>query len=177
MILTEPLQSVPQQPVLTHNLMHQNHLQDHDAGKLLNTPDERLSPNLFLNLNFENAAHLDSNINSLKFEWTNFNPNNMLANTGPSSLSLSPVPNNKISHVSSPSYEFLNVDQFSMDNFKNECILNLDHNLLNSVSDTSSLISSPMPNRSLDLHGFSISDDTKELLDLEKPINIHNIDV
>ena len=107
--------------------------------------------------------------------------------TVPSNLSISPVSHsnhnnimhsNKSSYVSSPTYEFLNVDQFNIDNFKNECILNLDHNLLNSVTDASTLITSQMPSssRSMDLHGFSLSDtlsETKELLDLEKPININ----
>lgn len=169
MLDCEQHQAVPQQQ--PH---HQHLMNDNDASKLL-SPDDRLSPNLFLN--FENSGALDSNVNSLKFEWSNFNPS--IINTVPSlNISMSPVPNNKISSSSSfipsPSYEFLNVDQFNIDNFKNECILNLDHNLLNSVSDASaSLMSSPMPSRSLDLNTFSLVDDTKELLDLEKPININ----
>jgi hypothetical protein len=146
---------------------------DQETSKLLNSniSDDRLSPNLFLNLNFENTNTLDSNVNALKFEWSNFNPTIITPTTSVPSMSMSPVGHGKNSFISSPTYEFLNVDQFNIDNFKNECILNLDHNLLNSVSD-SALISSPMPTRSLDLHGFSLSDD-KELLDLEKPINIH----
>jgi hypothetical protein len=90
-------------------------------------------------------------------------------------ISMSPVPmQNKMSSssssfISSPTYEFLNVDQFNIDNFKNECILNLDHNLLNSVHDSSLM---PMTSR-MDLNSFSLVDDTKELLDLEKPININ----
>lgn len=172
----EQPQSVPQQQSLI----------DHESSKLLSnaTADDRLSPNLFLNLNFETSNTLDSNVNGLKFEWSNF-PNliSSTATSVPSNLSISPVPinnnnnNNNSSHknsfISSPTYEFLNVDQFNIDNFKNECILNLDHNLLNSVGDTSALMSA---NRSIDLHGFSLNDtlsETKELLDLEKPININ----
>ncbi|KAL7030694.1 hypothetical protein ACKWTF_006754 [Chironomus riparius] len=176
----EQPQSVPQQQPQM----------DHESSKLLShsTSDDRLSPNLFLNLNFETSNALDTNVNALKFEWSNF-PNlmNSTITSVPSNLSISPVSHsnhnnnmhsNKNSFVSSPTYEFLNVDQFNIDNFKNECILNLDHNLLNSVNDASSLISSPMAqsHRSMDLHGFSLSDtlsETKELLDLEKPININ----
>lgn len=171
--LMEQPQSVPQQPTTI----------EHESSKLLSnvTADDRLSPNLFLNLNFETTSALDSNVNGLKFEWTNF-PNlmNTTSTTVPSNISISPVPisnstiNNKNSFISSPTYEFLNVDQFNIDNFKNECILNLDHNLLSAVNDNSALISSSMPPTSL--HGFSLSDtlsETKELLDLEKPININ----
>lgn len=163
----ETLQSVPQQ--------HHHHLMnDHDASKLLSSED-RLSPNLFLNLNFDNSGAIESNANSLKFEWSNFNPT--IINSVPSTLSMSPVPHaskmsSTCSYISSPTYEFLNIDQqFNIDHFKNECILNLDHNLLSSVNDNS-LISSPIPGRSIDLHSFSL-DETKELLDLEKPININ----
>jgi hypothetical protein len=175
---SEPLQSVPQQ----QHQNHHNHLiSDHEATKLLSSEEARLSPNLFLNLNFDNSSSsaLDPNA-ALKFEWSNFNPT--MTALPSSTISMSPVPissnihSNKISStptssfISSPTYEFLNVDQFNMDNFKNECILNLDHNLLNSVSDASSSL---MPTRSIDLNSFSL-DDTKELLDLEKPININD---
>lgn len=165
----ETLQSVPQQ--------HHHHplMNDHDSSKLLGSED-RLSPNLFLNLNFDNSGAIESNANSLKFEWSNFNPT--IINSVPSTtLSMSPVPHaskmsSTCSYISSPTYEFLNIDQqFNIDHFKNECILNLDHNLLSSVND-SSLISNPNV-QSIDLHSFSL-DETKELLDLEKaPININ----
>lgn len=157
-MLCEQAQSVPQQ------------MMDHEASKLLNVNDERLSPNLFLNLNFDNSNAMDSNVNSLKFEWSSFNPN-VVPTTAPSLMS--PVPGNKHqnSYMSaSPTYEFLSVDHFNIDNFKSECILNLDHNLLNSVGDSSVLMGGP---ESSDLQSFSLSDDTKELLDLEKPININ----
>lgn len=169
----EQPQSVPQQH---HN---QSLMNDQDASKFLSSED-RLSPNLFLNLNFENSGTLDTNINALKFEWSNFNPSIISSSVPSSSLSMSPpvqtTSNIKVSSssfVSSPTYEFLNVDQFNLDNFKNECILNLDHNLLNSVNDsTSTSIMSNSLSRSIDLNSFSL-DDTKELLDLEKPININ----
>lgn len=158
-MLCEQAQSVPQQML------------EHDASKMLNSTDDRLSPNIFLNLNFDNSSAMDSNVNALKFEWTSFNPH-IVTSTAPSIMS--PVPSNKqhssyMSH--SPTYEFLNVDHFNIDHFKNECILTLDHNLLSSVGDSSGLMSGP-ESRNLDLQSFSLHD-TKELLDLEKPININ----
>lgn len=161
-LLCEQAQSVPQQ------------MMDHEAAKLLNITDDRLSPNLFLNLNFDNSSALDSNVNSLKFEWSSFNPN-IVTTTAPSVMSPVPAGNKQQTSymTASPTYEFLNVDHFNIniDNFKNECILNLDHSLLNSVGDSSGLMSGP--ERNMDLQNFSLNDDTKELLDLEKPININ----
>lgn len=157
----EQAQSVPQQVI------------DNDNPKLMNITDDRLSPNLFLNLNFDNSNALDANVNSLKFEWSSFNPN-----VTTSSSIMSPVPNlhgklqSSYMMSSSPTYEFLNADHFNIDNFKNECILTLDHNLLNSVGDSSNLLCGPESNN-IDLQNFSMNDDTKELLDLEKPVNIH----
>lgn len=159
-MLCEQVQSVPQQMI------------DHEASKMLNVGDDRLSPNIFLNLNFDNTSAMDSNVNSLKFEWSSFNPN-IVSTTAPSIMS--PVPGHKTQNPymsTSPSYEFLNVDHFNIDNFKNECILTLDHNLLNSVGDASGLLGGP-ESRNMDLQGFSLNDDAKELLDLEKPININ----
>lgn len=156
----EQAQSVPQQ-------------MDHETSKMLNVGDDRLSPNIFLNLNFDNASAMDSNVNALKFEWSSFNPN-LVATTAPSIMSMSPVSSYKQqSYIStSPTYEFLNADHFNIDNFKNECILTLDHNLLNSVNDTVNLMGGP-ESRNIDLQSFSLNDDSKELLDLEKPININ----
>lgn len=161
MLCDQAAQSVPQQ------------MTGHEASKLCNVVDDRLSPNIFLNLNFDNTNTMDSNVNALKFEWSSFNPN-VSTTIAPSIMS--PVPSHKQhnSYMSaSPTYEFLNVDHhFNIDNFKNECILNLDHNLLNSVGD-SGLMSGPEC-QNLDLqHYSSMNDDPKELLDLEKPININ----
>lgn len=157
-MMCEQAQAVPQQMI------------DHESSKMMNSQgDDRLSPNLFLNLNFDNSSAMDSNVNALKFEWSSFNPNTMPATTVPSMLS----PKQQHSYMStSPTYEFLNVDHFNIDNFKNECILNLDHNLLNSVGDSSVLMGGPEM-RSIDMQGFSMDEDGKELLDLEKPININ----
>jgi predicted extracellular nuclease len=159
-MLCDQVQAVPQ------------HIQMQEPSKLLNVADDRLSPNIFLNLNFDNTSTLDSNVNSLKFEWSSFNPN-VTTTTAPSIMS--PVPSNKqqMSYMGgSPTYEFLNVDHhFNIDNFKNECILTLDHNLLNSVGDTGLMSSAEC--QSLDLQQYSLNDDPKELLDLEKPININ----
>ncbi|CRK89512.1 CLUMA_CG003239, isoform A [Clunio marinus] len=159
-LIFERNQSVPQQVI------------DHEPSNILNVTDDRLSPNIFLNLNFDSANPMDSNVNSLKFEWTNFNPS--IVTTAVPSI-MSPVSHSKqqISYVStSPTYEFLNVDNFNIDNFKNECIMSLDHTLLNSVGDPSGLMNDS-ENRNIDMQDFSLSDDTKELLDLEKPININ----
>lgn len=152
----EQVQAVPQQMI--EQELH---------PKLIHVSDDRLSPNLFLNLNFDNSSAMDTNANSLKFEWSSFNPN-IITTTAPSVMS--PVSSHKQQtfHMSSsPTYEFLNVDNF----FKNECILNLDHNLLSSVGDSSGLMTGS-ESRNIDLQNFSLSDDSKELLDLEKPINI-----
>lgn len=158
-ILCDQTQAVPQ-----HNQMH-------EPSKLLNVSDDRLSPNIFLNLNFDNTSTMDSNVNSLKFEWSSFNPN-VTTTTAPSIMS--PVNKQQMSSYmsASPTYEFLNVDHhFNIDNFKNECILTLDHNLLSSVGDSGLMSSAEC--QSLDLQHYSLHDDHKELLDLEKPININ----
>lgn len=158
-MLCEQMQAMPQQ------------MMDHEVhSKLINILDDRLSPNLFLNLNFDNSSAMDTNANSLKFEWSSFNPN--IVNTTAPSI-VSPVPSHKQHNSymsSSPTYEFLNVDHFNMDNFKNDCIL--DHNLMSSVGESSGLMSGP-ESRNIDLQSFSLNDDTKELLDLEKPIDIN----
>lgn len=159
--------NLPSTSMICEHAVPQQHL-CHDS---VNISDDRLSPNLFLNLNFDHSNTLDSNVNSLKFEWS-FNPN--LPSTSTPSI-LSPVSSSHCKQQSSympgsPSYEFLNVDHF--DNFKNECILTLDNNLLSSVGDGSSLMGGPEA-RSMDLQSFSLNDDHKELLDLEKPININ----
>lgn len=128
----------------------------------------RLSPNLFLNLNFDNTSSLDTNTNNLKFEWSTFNPNSS-ALTAVSSVDTPTSASDK-----SPTYEFLNVDNFNIDSFKNECILNLDQNLLNNVSDHHLLGSSNDKHTSIDLElqNFSLHHDS-----LEKPININiNVD-
>lgn len=156
----DQIQSVPQQMV------------GQETSKLLNVADDRLSPNIFLNLNFDNTSTMDSNVNSLKFEWSSFNPN--ISMTAPSIMS--PMQNHKhqTSYMpASPTYEFLNVDHhFNIDNFKNECILTLDHNLLSSVGDAGLMVGPECHNLDLQ-HNYTMNDDSKELLDLEKPININ----
>lgn len=148
---------------------------DHESSKLIHMPDDRLSPNLFLNLNFDNTSTLDSNVNSLKFEWSSFNPN--VTSTAPSIMSPVHGCKQQTSYMSSsPTYEFLNVDHFNIDNFKNECILNLDQNLMSSVGDSTCLGLNGPESRNMDLQSFSLSE-TKELLDLEKPININVTDL
>lgn len=135
----------------------------------------RLSPNLFLNLNFDNTNSLDTNTNNLKFEWSTFNPNNSLTAV-PSSVVDTPTS----ASDKSPTYEFLSVDNFNIDSFKNECILNLDQNLLNTVNDHHLLGHPNDKHTSLDLElqNFTLHHDshkTGDLLDLGKPLNI-NVD-
>lgn len=154
------------------------HAMDSDT-RLLNISPGRLSPNLFLNLNFDNGNTLD-NSNALKFEWTNFNPNPVFNKQNPGMNNLHHLEN------TSPSlpYEFLNGDHFNIENFRNECILNLDQNLLSHVDSgdqMSRLITEKlevMGNEdklaiNMDLQNYSKS----ELLDLEKPININVINL
>lgn len=152
-------QSVPQQ-------QHQQSIIESDSINHLNatstsTTEDRISPNIFLNLNFDNTS-MDQN--SLKFEWSTFNPN-IPPTTVPSTMSFKYQQSN--SYIStSPTYEFLNVDHFNIDSFKNECMLSLDQTILNSVNDGQALSTDNMTN-------FTMEDDGKDLLDLEKPININ----
>lgn len=156
-------QSVPQQQHLQHQ-----HLIESDTTKLLNTTssstDDRISPNIFLNLNFDNTS-MDQN--SLKFEWSTFNPNIPLSSTAvPSTMNFKYQQSN--SYIStSPTYEFLNVDHFNIDSFKNECMLSLDQTMLSSVNDSQIMLSND------NINNFTMDDDGKDLLDLEKPININ----
>lgn len=147
--------------------------------RLLNLSPVRLSPNLFLNLNFDHGNTMD-NSNALKFEWTNFNPNPVFNKQNPSMNNL-----HHLDNTSSPSlpYEFLNGDHFNIENFRNECILNLDQNLLNHVDSGDQMMSRQMCQEdklaiNMDLQNYSMQDSkSSELLDLEKPININVINL
>lgn len=138
-----------------------------ESSKLLNTAttssgDDRISPNIFLNLNFDNTS-MDQN--SLKFEWSTFNPNIPPTAVVPTTMHFKYQQSN--SYIStSPTYEFLNVDNFNIDSFKNECMLSLDQTILSTVNDSQVL-------NSESLNNFTMDDDGKDLLDLEKPININ----
>lgn len=157
-------QSVPQQS----NHQNQQQIMEADSTKLLHTTsDDRLSPNIFLNLNFDNTID-HNNVNNLKFEWSTFNPNvPVTTNSVPSMMNNMKYQNmNSCSMSTSPTYEFLNIDHFNIDSFKNECILSLDQNIMSSVNDSQVITTDNM-------HNFTMDDEGKDLLDLEKPININ----
>lgn len=102
--------------------------------------------------------------NNLKFEWSTFNPN-IPPTAVPTTMNFKYQQSN--SYIStSPTYEFLNVDNFNIDSFKNECILSLDQTILSTVNESQVLTSE-------NLNNFTLDDDGKDLLDLEKPININ----
>ena len=145
--------------------------------RLLNLSPARLSPNLFLNLNFDHGNVMDNSVNALKFEWTNFNPNPGFNKHNPSINNLHHLDN------TSPSlpYEFLNGDHF--ENFRTECILNMDQNLLNHVDSGDQMMSRQVCLEdklvNMDLQNYSLHDSkSSDLLDLEKPImniNVENL--
>jgi hypothetical protein len=155
-------QSVPQQQSTIHQ--NQQQIMEADSTKLLHTSDDRLSPNIFLNLNFDNT--IDHNVNNLKFEWSTFNPNiPVTTNSVPSMMNMK-YQNMNSCMSTSPTYEFLNIDHFNIDSFKNECILSLDQNIMSSVNDSQVITTDNM-------HNFTMDEEGKDLLDLEKPININ----
>lgn len=136
----------------------------------------RLSPNIFLNLNID---HLGMDRNNLTLEWSSFPPTHPQTLQHPSqqmqshqqsqdqSLPQSQMSGpNSLNLDSSPSsydeIKFLNVDQFSMDNFKPDGILNLDQSILDEKQQS----------LSLDMPSFSLSEPPKTppLMDLDKPI-------
>lgn len=177
----------------------QNEVSDMDSMRLFNvtsnaSPD-RLSPNLFLNLNFDPTSGFEHNcltsqscnpLNALTFEWTTSSPalhnNNFLSsNSRPHLSHYTKIPTPPSSVIlntddNSPTSPYdAYVDQFS--------ILNLDQSILGGSSNAIAInemekgVSQCL---NLDnLQSFALSDDTKhnELIDLEKPININiNLD-
>lgn len=74
--------------------------------------------------------------------------------------------------------KFLNADQFNMESFKSDCILNIDPNMLGEDHLQKQQIIG------LDLHNFSFDDDdgidkSSPLMDLERPlinITVQNVD-
>lgn len=71
--------------------------------------------------------------------------------------------------------KYLNVDQFSMANFKSDCIdLQMDPNIIldddKSMSITQALLDEPTTSELMDMHGVYAIDKSSPLLDLEKPI-------
>lgn len=88
------------------------------------------------------------------------------------------ISNNLTLENSTTSYDdikFLNVDQFNMDSFKSDCVLNMDQSMM--LDDKSMGVSSGFlgePPDDLDIHSsFSINDSmdkSSPLMDLEKPV-------
>uniref|UniRef100_A0A336LM97 CSON003332 protein n=1 Tax=Culicoides sonorensis TaxID=179676 RepID=A0A336LM97_CULSO len=191
-------ESSSSEQVFSHQQLHQTESSEIDNMRIFNpsshgSPD-RLSPNLFLNLNFDPTSGFEHNcltnqscnsLNALTFEWTTTSPSSQTTTTflsnsrhhlshytkiptpPPTSLMLSHDEN---SPTDSPYDAY--VDQFS--------ILNLDQSILCSSSSHGIAINDVEKGVShclnLDnLQSFALSDDTKhnELIDLEKPININ----
>lgn len=104
----------------------------------------RLSPNLFLGINLD---HIGMDKNTLSMEWTNFTPSTsstsmissvqhhdaMMRSSVSDNIDIEPVNCLNLDNASTSSYDdikFLSGEQFNMDQFKTECILNLDHAML-----------------------------------------------
>lgn len=140
----------------------------------------RLSPNLFLGINLD---HIGVDRNTLALEWSSFTPST--SGGGPMSQSSS---NNCLNlddtAPASPFDEckYLNVDQFNMENFKTECILNLDQSMLD---DPKRMLEhqdheqqyqlTTHHTMDLDLQDYSLHDTSNEykstsLTELDKPI-------
>lgn len=204
---TENLQYSDQQPVAQTNNMYtggessnselQQH-QDIDSTDVFNdrpTTEQRLSPNLFLNLNFENSAASDQNpssiANSLTFEWSTGSLNvpngsdvqqqqqqqhqHQQRSAQYQHRAPTPPPSAILNSTDSqtPPYDdmrYLNVDHFS--------ILNLDQSILGTYPTGGGLSlveETDKINQCLDIHQFSLVDDGRgqDLLELERPVNIN----
>lgn len=116
----------------------------------------RLSPNIFLGL-------LDNPMmekNNLALEWTNFNP--MQSSSARQNI----IDTSCLNMDNSSSYDdmkFLNADTFNMENFKTECILNLDQSILD--ENNSLHVNNDHNTKNLDV----------SMMDLERPIMNINI--
>lgn len=165
-----------QQHLDTSDVFHDN----------INPSEHRLSPNIFLNLNFDNGVVADqSNGAGLTFEWSTStlpNGNNFVSQhqvrTEQYSSKIPTPPPSAVLHSSESHYSatyddmrYMNVDHFS--------ILNLDQSILGSSYPTSEL--SPVEdndkiNHCLDIHQFSLNNDdsrNQEILEFERPVNIN----
>lgn len=104
----------------------------------------RLSPNLFLGINLD---HIGMDKNTLSMEWANFTPSTsstgmistvqhhdaMMRSAVSDNIDIEPVNCLNLDNASTSSYDdikFLSSEQFNMDQFKTECILNLDQAML-----------------------------------------------
>ena len=170
----------------------------------------RLTPNLFLGINLENIG---GDRNNITLEWSNFSsspgpPQHLQSSSQQlQSYATSTMPTTSASRSSmihssnlldpsqclnldnsTSSYDdikFLNVDQFNMDSFKTDCILNMDHAIIlddKTMNGGHSGAGAVMldPHGDLDIHStLSLHDSidkSSPLMDLEKPIMNINLD-
>lgn len=140
----------------------------------IHSHEQRLSPNIFLNLNFDSVAEQS---NGLTFEWSTGGVGNSCSSNQQQQIRneqyppkiLTPPPSAVLSSTDphSTTYDdmrYLNVDHFS--------ILNLDQSILGAypVDDVDKI------NHCLDIHQYSLADDNRnnqDILELERPLNIN----
>lgn len=179
---------------LQDTLTHNNGELDYKSTMSGMSPG-RLSPNLFLNLNFD---HMGLDRNQLSLEWATFNPT-----ASSSSIITTPSHRHNSLHVShqqhlintsdsvnslhclnlenSSSYDdmkFLNVDHFNIEHFKTECILNVDQTILDekqSVNIDLQNFSDMVGDAVANVGGISIENDHEHHHDHQDE-NHHNID-
>lgn len=141
---TPTLDMSPTAAITSDQTLIHNTLDPESKITLGNLSPGRLSPNLFLGINLD---HIGCDKNSLSLEWTTFNPSTssvtdstqhlLRSNSNDQSLGLC------LDNASTSSYDdikFMSVDQFNMDNFKAECILNLDQSMLDEQHHTSKML-------------------------------------
>lgn len=153
---------------------------DLDSSQIFNDREHRLSPNLFLNLNFDHNALVDANAmvpsNGLTFEWNTAtaslqpHPSSIILGTGMGSVGGDGGGGDGVEEDSqTPPYDdirYLNVDHFS--------ILNLDQSILGPSSCTPNELTLADSNEKISqCLDMQFGADGGELLDLEKPININ----
>lgn len=164
---------------------------------------QRLSPNLFLNLNFDNNSLISDpssnpTQNGLTFEWTT-NTTGTAPNTTTTYTRILPSPPPPSSILSESSAQVTSYDDIRYLNVDHFSILNLDQSILgspssNALQDIDKLNNSHHNNHhnhhqhhhhhclNVDMQQFSLNvtdmnEKTNELLDLEKPISVNvNID-
>lgn len=149
------------------------HTLDPDSKITLgNLSPGRLSPNLFLGINLDPNS-MDRN---LSFEWTSYaspstssTANNHQPQFQHRSINSDPNCLNMEDTTPYDDIKFLNGEQFNMEAYKGDCILNIDPNMLTDDQQKQHNIIG------LDLHNFTFDDDdgidkSSPLLDLERPL-------
>lgn len=136
----------------------------------------RLSPNLLMNFNLD---QISMDRSGMPFDWSSaYASTPSILNNSNSSMYVRTTPNNGLVDVSNcsnivnldgsnvSSYDdikFLNVDQFTMDNFKNECILDLDQSLFSSDKSNGMMMN-------YGITSMEAIHKSTQLIDMEKPI-------